>query len=83
MAWSLVCSPKSSGGLGLRSIRSINKAALMKLTWELVSSNSQWSNLMRAKVMVHNKFTSTHVSSSVWQGLKHYTDVVLTSCNGI
>ncbi|XP_019420741.1 PREDICTED: uncharacterized protein LOC109330928 [Lupinus angustifolius] len=35
----LVCSPLKSGGLGLRSIKLINQAAMLKLAWEMLSSD--------------------------------------------
>lgn len=40
--WSVVYSSLAAGGLGLKSIKSINKAPMMKLCWELISTNDQW-----------------------------------------
>ncbi|KAF1884415.1 hypothetical protein Lal_00033420 [Lupinus albus] len=39
VAWIKVYSPMAVGGLGLRSLKLMNKAALLKLTWEMRSSN--------------------------------------------
>lgn len=38
VAWSKVCCPMQEGGLGLRSIRSINDAAMLQLSWDLIAS---------------------------------------------
>lgn len=39
MAWHKVCSPFNEGGLGLRSLKAINDAAMLKLSWDITSSN--------------------------------------------
>ncbi|KAF1884436.1 hypothetical protein Lal_00028314 [Lupinus albus] len=39
VAWIKVYSPMGVGGLGLRSLKLMNKAALLKLTWEMRFSN--------------------------------------------
>lgn len=39
VAWDKICTPFSEGGLGLCSLKSTDKEAMLKLTWEVVSSN--------------------------------------------
>lgn len=54
VSWFKICSPVNGGGLGVRSIKDINKAAVLKLYWELVTSNSQWVNLIKSRVFIKN-----------------------------
>ena len=38
--WDKVCQPKTCGGLGLKNLRMMNKALMMKLAWGLVSEST-------------------------------------------
>lgn len=49
VAWEKVCSPLEVGGLGLRSLKSMNSGALLKLTWEVMSSDQDWAVLLRSR----------------------------------
>lgn len=40
VAWHRICNPVKEGGLGIKSLRTVNKAAMLKLTWELIISPS-------------------------------------------
>lgn len=81
--WSTVCSPKEAGGLGIRSLTGINKASLLKLCWELIVSDKQWANLLRARVFSNGVFITQHISSSIWAALKDFTSLVLRNCKWI
>lgn len=39
VAWHKLCAPIEQGGLGIRSLRYINKAAMLKLSWDMISSD--------------------------------------------
>lgn len=65
VAWSKVCKSTLDGGLGLRSLNTINKAALLKLGWELVSSNLQCASLVRSRVFRSGKPVIQHIKSSI------------------
>lgn len=70
------CRPEDEGGLGLRSLRDVNKAAALKLCWDFTQSSNHWACLLRARVLRNNSHIPGHVSSSVWAGLKNcYLDV--------
>lgn len=81
VSWNKVCSPTKEGGLGLRSLRDINSAAVLKLCWDLTQSNNQWACLLRGRVLRNNKPIPYHVSSSIWAGLKiYFSEVQDKSC---
>lgn len=49
VSWHKVCKPIVEGGLGIRSIKAINNAAMLKLRWELISLSNEWSILLKAR----------------------------------
>lgn len=69
VAWHKLCSPIHEGGFGIRSLRSINEAAMLKRCWELLSSSCDWATLLRSRVIKRNSFISYGISSSIWAGL--------------
>ena len=81
VSWSIVSSSKESGGLGIRHIHSINKAALLKSMWEVLHSNSAWSKLVISKYDIkQTKASHTYKISSIWPGLRRaLTDIDLHS----
>lgn len=46
VSWKILCRLWSEGGLDIKSTRLINDAAMLKLAWNLLSSNSQWAVLL-------------------------------------
>lgn len=79
VSWSKVCSTKIEGGLGLKSLKAINNASILKLCWELVSSNRQWAVLIRARVYIKGSYIIHYISSSIWSGLKTHFKTVLAN----
>lgn len=50
-----ICSPKLSGGLGLRRFEDINVALLCKIGWWLVAGlDTLWSKALKAKYFPHS-----------------------------
>lgn len=76
VAWHKVCTSKLDGGIGLRSIRQINAAAMLKLCWDLLSEDSQWAIFLRARYFNNNTLVRNHLNSAIWPGIKGYVDVV-------
>lgn len=68
VAWQKLCSPVSSGGLGLRFLRSINEAAMLKLSWVKVSSSSHWSMLLKSRFSRFNRPLGHYANSSTYSG---------------
>ena len=54
--WEEVCKPKNKGGLGVRRLRDLNKALLMKIGWRLGEDNIDWGNVMKAKYLSNSPF---------------------------
>ncbi|XP_019429718.1 PREDICTED: uncharacterized protein LOC109337244 [Lupinus angustifolius] len=49
VAWKQVCLAIKVGGLGIKSIKILNKAAMLKLTWEMLSSSHTWAKFYRQR----------------------------------
>jgi len=45
VSWKVLCRPWSSGGLDIKPSRLINDSFMLKLAWNLISSDSQWAVL--------------------------------------
>lgn len=57
VSWSALCFPQKEGGLGLKSIKSWNKAATLKHTWNLLTnSHSIWVQWMHSHRLKNNCF---------------------------
>ena len=46
--WEKICLPKSEGGLGLRRMKDLNEACLLKLAWSVSTESSLWANWLSA-----------------------------------
>ena len=48
--WEIVCLPKEKGGLGIKDIRTFNKALLGKWRWDMLQQNKElWSRILDSK----------------------------------
>lgn len=70
VAWNSLCKLFVDDDLGLRSVTTINRVAMLKLGWELISSNLHWTKLPRGRVLKKNEVISGHISSSIWIDIK-------------
>ncbi|PNX55034.1 hypothetical protein L195_g048658, partial [Trifolium pratense] len=68
--WHIVCSTLDEGGLGVRSLSSLNQASNLKLIWDLMNSNSLWASFLRSRVVRNKSFIRHHIYSSVWSSIK-------------
>ncbi|XP_019459917.1 PREDICTED: uncharacterized protein LOC109359677 [Lupinus angustifolius] len=70
MAWHEVCMPTIEGGLGLRSLAAINKAALLKLSWDMLSSPQDWSyQLLEGQLARNPLVDSLEIPASIHDSL--------------
>ncbi|GAU50883.1 hypothetical protein TSUD_411120 [Trifolium subterraneum] len=77
VSWHKVCSLIDEGGLGIRSLSTLNKASNLKLFWEMMCSDNQWVILLRSRVIRGNEFIKHHIYSSIWSGLKSQEQIIL------
>ncbi|GAV69843.1 zf-RVT domain-containing protein, partial [Cephalotus follicularis] len=68
-----VCHPKEEGGLGIKSMRSWNKAAIMQLCWEIVTKKEtmwvRWCNTVLLKDKSFWAVKITVASSWSWRNV--------------
>lgn len=71
VAWSNVCQSKAAGGLGIKDISPLNKAALLMHMWGILNTSSEWSSFVRSRFHIsHLAAPSTYKVSSIRCGLK-------------
>lgn len=58
-------------------MRSIDDAAMLKLSWNSISSSGQWASLIRARFMKHKILVSYYTKSSIWHALRTHLSTVL------
>lgn len=78
VSWMKICRPLSEGGPGLRSLKAINKASILSLTWKFISSVDHWAELMRARVLKDGFQVCSYTKSSLWSGIKQFWNTVCT-----
>lgn len=59
LSWDKVCVPKSEGVLGLRDFRILNKAALLNLSWKILTTTTPWSSFFKARYNLSSSSFST------------------------
>lgn len=80
VSWANVCKPFAEGGLGLRSLSKINEASDMKLCWDMLHSDENWSLVLRSRVLRKDRVIKHHISSSIWNGIKDkYSEILFNS----
>lgn len=72
-----VCKPIREGGLGIRSLISLNEASNLKLCWELHNSSESWADILKSRVLKGRNFIRYHIYSSLWSSIKAENEVVL------
>ncbi|CAN1191383.1 Putative ribonuclease H protein At1g65750 [Linum perenne] len=73
--WKKICSPKSKGGLGIRSAKELNFAFLMKLCWGMMKKPTElWVQLLMSKYLKHTPTglvpRNTKRLSACWRGMQ-------------
>jgi len=70
IAWKKICKPYSKGGLGLRSLISLNEAFNLKLCFDLMQSNEDWAKIVKGRAIRGNCAIKYHIFSSIWSSIK-------------
>ncbi|XP_026383959.1 uncharacterized protein LOC113279480 [Papaver somniferum] len=72
-----ICCPFEEGGLGLPRMATINTTLLMKLWWNIRTSNKKWAGFLRAKFFGRNGcIKQFSVKSSILPGIRKVHQLV-------
>ncbi|CAL0334765.1 unnamed protein product [Lupinus luteus] len=83
VAWQKICAPINMGGLGLKSIKFMNKATLLKLSWLMLSSDQEWASFYRLRFGNNYNLSTRYFKSSIWHIIKqnwsllHFNSIIL------
>lgn len=83
VAWHKTCRPFNERGLGLRSLRTLNEAANLKVFWDLFQSNEDWAIALRSRACPNRKPIKYHIQSSIWSSIKSEFTNILENSNWI
>ncbi|XP_042488561.1 uncharacterized protein LOC122068744 [Macadamia integrifolia] len=87
VAWSVVCTPKEEGGLGLRRLCDWNSAALMRHVWNIASNmSSSWSRFVRCRWLRRHSIWSLPrptVCSQTFNAILSTRDIAVTCCKSL
>ncbi|XP_019423071.1 PREDICTED: uncharacterized protein LOC109332543 [Lupinus angustifolius] len=70
VSWAQVCTTLKCGGLGLRSLNKIKVAALLKLAWEMLSSDQDLAIFCINRFGNDTTPSSRYFKSSIWPGIR-------------
>lgn len=76
VAWDKVCSPLQEGGLGIRSLKDLNHASVLKLCWDMIVSHKQWAQFLKARFIWIGNWCPNYIQSSLWSAFKCNIDAV-------
>ena len=76
VSWKNVCLPWDSGGLDLKSTRSLNASLLLHLSWNLLTQDSQCSQLFKHRFLSFGRPLNSYFKSSIWLGVKKFLPLV-------
>ncbi|XP_013739311.1 uncharacterized protein LOC106442132 [Brassica napus] len=65
VAWKSICKPKEEGGLGIRSLKEVNKVYGLKLIWRLLLGESLWGKWIKVFLLKKKSFWEVK-SSTQW-----------------
>lgn len=77
--WFKTCYPLKEGGLGLRSLVTLNNAARLKLCLDLITSKHKWASILRHKTCVKSTIINYHISFSLWCGIKSKVSIIMNN----
>ncbi|GJW05389.1 RNA-directed DNA polymerase, eukaryota, reverse transcriptase zinc-binding domain protein [Tanacetum coccineum] len=73
VAWKVICSPKSQGGLGIKSLGPWNEALLCKHLWNIIDNKDslwvKWVNVVKLKGKSIWEVQSENKDSGTWKAI--------------
>ena len=81
VAWSTCCLPKDYSGLGVKSLKLMNRALLKKLSWKFITNDSFVFSFSRTRYLSSlSKVHRYYIASLIWSGIKdHYSSLLAES----
>ncbi|GAV89256.1 hypothetical protein CFOL_v3_32674, partial [Cephalotus follicularis] len=80
IAWSKVCRPKAEGGMGIKNLRTWNKAAILEHGWDILHRKSLvWVNWCYQVLFKGKYFWAVQVTSQCswqWRKILHLREVL-------
>jgi hypothetical protein len=77
-----MCRPWAEGGLDIKPTWMINAALILKLSWDLIGKEDQWSSLIKRRYFANGQPSKRYFKSSVWSGIKEHIGIVLLTPYG-
>ena len=71
--WKTICLPKNEGGLGLRRVKEMNEACMLKLGWLAMTSSSIWAIWFRDRYFKNRSIwnpKSPKAGSCIWKSIR-------------
>jgi len=72
-----MCRSCAEGGLDIKPTRLINEALILKLSWDLIATETQWSILFKKRFFSNGQSSMRYFKSSVWSGIKVHIGTIL------
>ncbi|XP_039690616.1 uncharacterized protein [Medicago truncatula] len=79
VSWKVLCRPWDEGGLDIKHTCLINEALILKLSWDLIARETQWSNLFKRRYFSNGQPSMRYFKSSVWSGIKLHIGTVMSN----
>lgn len=70
VSWKQLCCPRNEAGLGLRHLPALNKAALLTLSWSILTASTSWGVFARGRFSISRYMKYKYFGSSIWPGLR-------------
>ena len=65
VAWKSICKPKEEGGLGIRSLKEVNKVYGLKPIWRLLLGESLWGKWIKVFLLKKKSFWEVKSSTQI------------------
>lgn len=79
-AWQKLCVPVEVGGIGVRDLDEVQKSLFLKFGWDLLTKDSLWAKLFRAKYVKHRHVVLSDESNSGSLFWKKIMEVMTSLC---
>ncbi|XP_058783502.1 uncharacterized protein LOC131658194 [Vicia villosa] len=76
VAWKLCCRSLKDGGLGIRSLRTLNDVADLRQCWTIYNGRDDWAQILKSRVFKRGKRVQYHVFSSIWSGSMYFLNII-------